>query len=245
MEHSYSSDPIAEAIVQFRFDDFSENMTDVILPGKMHELISDEYDGDISEENALTTQVQLDESSQSLSTKAARRRVTFQTEDRKSYVSIGTGSVSIGVYKPYCGWPEFRNKISKALKAYVSLKPSSALDLVSLRYINVINGGQIEELSSYLKEFQRYENIQESRIGSFFNRTERLFADGSKMIVHQLIQRPEDENELVLDIDLMLPAPECEGINDMVKAAEFLHEREKLAFEQLITDDARDLFNAI
>lgn len=246
MKQIYKNDPIHEALLEFRFNGYSEVLDDPVLPGRFYELIKEDYSGQKQNQMGLKATLTTDDQGpQSFQAQNQLNRVNFFNDDMTRSVAIGSGHVSISIFNPYCGWENFKESAQKALESFLTITEGSVVERVGLRYVNKftvpIDNPRPE---TYLKEVDGFFGLDDSEIENFYSRTERRFPDGTRLIAQQLNSFTDDQPELVLDLDLIQETRRTTEINDMLNIAEELHNKEKSCFELLITDSAREIFNA-
>jgi uncharacterized protein (TIGR04255 family) len=133
----YKNAPIKEALCAFNFIPASEwNFT---IPGKLHSLVKEEYEGD-PRNIAIQTIVPPLAGNQVPNIGFQNEiRVQLPSRDNTKVVVIGQDVISVSVLKPYEGWEAFKPRIERVLKAYYEINRPNAVGRIGLRYINHIS----------------------------------------------------------------------------------------------------------
>ena len=239
--------------MQFQFEPGEE--WDLTIPGKVHAELCSEYTGKPREQRVAS--VALDargNQSRNLQYGEGLAKVQLLTENGQRMVAIGRDVLSIHMLRPYHntarddkgGWIEFRERIEQALQVYWEVVKPKGVLRVGVRYINKIvipeTGVEIEEyLNSALPEVPGLPNT----VVGFLSRIEYEYGDGPSLILSQgSIEAPTDHLAFLLDLDLVWRFEQALQRNDAIVRTTDLRNREREAFEALITNSARALFNA-
>lgn len=242
--HRYKNSPIEEALVEFRFKPSQE--WDLTVPGKLHEKLKTEYSGKPRHQKTVEASVGGQPHQQANVTfREALARIQFPTVDGTRLVAVGPDLLSISVLKPYEGWEAFRPRIEKALSAYQEVVGAQPVIRIGVRYINVIKvPSPTVEPSHYFHFSPQHSATVNAKMVNFVSRVELRYDDGIKLLLTQASnQSQSDRPEFIVDLDVVwdiqpIPVPE------IMEVVERLHEREGSAFEALITDNSRSIFNA-
>lgn len=249
----YKNPPVEEAICEFRFKPRED--WDLTIPGKLQMELGDSYSGKPREQK--TAQVGLDfqgEGRPNLRYDEGIARFQLVTKNGKRMVGIGPGTLNVHMLRPYQtssdhesgGWNEFKVRISEALDAYWNiLKPEGVL-WVSLRYINKIiisqTGIRIED---YLRNVSFEVPELPENYSSYMSRIEYFYSDRVRLILSQgTISGSSESAGLLLDLDVIRESREPIQREAAIGKMDDLHVRVSEAFEAVITDKAREIFDA-
>ena len=177
------------------------------------------------------------------------------TEDGKRQVGVGKDVLSVHMLPPYqdplfpeqSGWDEFLPRIEKALDAYWKVMQPKGVNRVGIRYINKIvipqRAVRVEDfLKCALPEVRGLPELQTN----FVSRVEYDYEDGVRLVLSQGgIVAPEAHVGFLLDLDVIWEATEGVARDEALAKVGDLRTREREAFEKVITDKARELFDAI
>lgn len=172
----------------------------------------------------------------------------FSTGDEKALVAVGPGTLSVHVLRPYPGWNEsFRPRIQEACKAYDEISDSVRVNKLGLRYINRIEFPQ-EQVP--LEEFFNFPFKSPSgfptHLREFLNRLEYSYEDQPIKLILTFASAvvPERRSAFILDLDLSWELENALPLSNVLNNVDEMRQRERVAFESLITDAARKVFNA-
>jgi uncharacterized protein (TIGR04255 family) len=239
---TYKNPPIVEAICEFTFTPAEDwNPT---LPGELHTLIREYYEGEPRQANIQI--VTTDPGNNSV-TVQNDLRVQLPTKDGTRLVSVGRNALSINVLKPYEGWTLFRPRIEWALQKYYDVAGHKTVTRVGVRYINRIVVSYLGATSADYFEFDRpLQSALGAKLTNFIKRSEYVAEDQTKILITHATIAPSapGTTEFLLDIDAIFDGRPLELIEDILGTAKTLHATEGCAFEAIITEKARDLFDA-
>jgi uncharacterized protein (TIGR04255 family) len=239
----YKNPPIEEGVCEFTWA--PDQQFDLTLPGrlKMHPLMG-EYSGQPRTQNVRTIAAN---DPTTVAVQTSLLRVQLPTSDGRHLVSIGRNTLAITALRPYDGWKNFKPRIERALDAFLEIISSSVVVRVGVKYVNRIvvprAGANAAEV---LTEVPAQNKISEARLANFTQFAEFLRTDGIKVLVTQATLQPSAPNttEYLLDIDTIWHHQALSNRTEIVATVERLHDIEGAAFEALITEEARSLFDA-
>jgi uncharacterized protein (TIGR04255 family) len=243
MSHrTYKNPPIVEAICEFTFTPAGEwNPT---LPGVLHKLIREHYDGEPRQANVQIITANPENNSVTVQNDL---KVMLPTKDGTRLVSVGRNALSINVLKPYEGWTQFRPRIEWALQKYYDVAGRKAVTRVGVRYTNRIVVSYLGANSAdYFGVDQPLQSALGAKLTNFLKRSEAVVEDQTKILITHATITPSapGTTEFLLDIDILFDRHPLELIEDILATAETLHATEGRAFEAIITEKARGVFDA-
>jgi len=242
---SYTNPPIQEAVVEFHLNPTEE--WDLTIPGKFHQhaLIKNLYQGKPRHQQIQVGSALRTKDKAELSIKSGVGRVLLPDESGTKVVGIGSNLVSVISLKPYEGWESYQSRIADALSAYWDIANPRGVIRIGLRYINkVVFEGDSGDLGKYLKNFTGYVKglppIREFGSAVIHN------YDDSMVLRISLASSDAPENYcgVIVDLDVIWHGEEEGSIEKILQIVDTLHRREGEAFETLITENAREVFNA-
>ncbi len=249
----YKNPPVEEALCEFRFK--PGQAWDLTIPGKLQAAFGDEYVGKPQEQRVFQVglQVQGDKPS-NLQFGEGLARVQLVTGDGKRMVGVGPDVLSIHMLRPYQdprepgrgGWEEFRPRIETALEAYSEVAQPVGVIRVAIRYINriVIPQGTVR-IEQYLKSALPEVDGLPNHVTNFMSRVDYMYQDDVRIVLSQgSIDAPPDQVSFLLDLDVIWEKTEPVDESRALMIAEDLRDRERAAFEAVITDKSRELFDA-
>ena len=249
----YANPPIEEALCEFRFPESGE--WDPSLPERVQAELGGDYSGARQDQRAVSVALEAGQGdAKKVTLEEGLAKVQLRTGDGKRLVAVGRDVLSIHMLRPYqtpnavggTGWDEFQPRIQQALEAYWRVAAPAGVQRVGVRYINkiVIRSGRVYP-EEYIRCAPREVEGLPKHLRSFFSRTEYEYDDGVRLVVtHANIRTPPGGQGLVVDIDLIKEFDEPIGPSLAIDLVQALRDRERQAFESLITNRARELFNA-
>lgn len=249
----YRNPPINEALCEFRFVPGPD--WDLTIPGKLQAALGEEYSGKPREQKAMQVGLHVEEGKPAnLQYGEGLAKVQLLTTDGTRLVGVGPDVLSVHMLHPYQspsspdegGWEEFAPRIAAALAAYRKVVEPNGINRVGVRYINqiVIPGTKVR-VEEYLKcaylEMsglpQDYEN--------FLGRVEYVYDDGAHLVLaHGLLGASSNVVQCLLDLDVIWQGDTPVQSETPLEIANDLHERARSAFEAVVTDKAREIFDA-
>lgn len=235
----YKNPPIIEALCAFQFEE-DPNWT-ISIPGKLHDKISDKYPGTPRETRSVKRVIKED----GIDIFPEKIRLIIPNDDDTSLVAIEKNELSISVLNPYEGWSEFKPRIDYALEAYCGVTKVTNINRIGLRYINkIVIPNQSVDYSEYFQCGPPRVPGLPSEIKGFVDRAEYIAEDDIRIILHfAKIPDTEGGSGYLLDLDVIKMFSEPQDMSSAIQFVDKLHEIEGNAFEALIREKARALFN--
>ncbi|MGB9426902.1 MAG: TIGR04255 family protein [Methylocella sp.] len=237
----YKNPPIEEAVCEFVFaSSYPSQQFDLTVPGrlKMHRLM-EEYSGE-----PRTQKISIISPNQ---VPTIELRVQLPTADARRLVSIRHNALAISVLRPYDGWENFKPRIERTLDAHFEAISRVAVTRIGVKYVNRIVVPRVgANPAAVLTTLPTEGKISNSRLANFTQFTEFVRTDEIKVLVTQATLQfgAKDRTEYLLDIDMIWDHQALTSRNEIIEMVEKLHDIEGAAFEALITDEARRLFDA-
>ncbi len=249
----YKNPPIEEAFCELRFEPSQE--WDLTIPGKLHIELSDDYPGKPQQQVVVDVELATKEGTPTnLRYGQGLARVQFVTEDGRRVVGVGPDVVSVHMLRPYqapgqpaqSGWDEFRPRVDKALSAYWQVARPRGVKRIGIRYINnIVVPLETVRIEDYLKcAVQDVEGLPD-RVSEFMSRIDYSYEDGVRLVLSQgSINSPSKHAQFLLDLDVIYESSEPLSQSKALEKVNDLRERERKAFEAVITNHAREIFDA-
>lgn len=240
----YRNPPIVEAVCTFFVAEGTPwNPT---IPGRFYDAIEASYPEEPEEQitfRANWEEGQLANGAQ-LRVESDAPRASFRNGSR--IVSLSSGRLAVHSLAPYEGWDSLRARTLEALEAYRNVVGTLEVEGISLRYVNRIFIPQAK------MEFNEYFTVAQAlptqgfpgSVTSFFDRMEVEYADAPVKISFTWSSDDQiaDKIAFIMDFDLRRSGPIEAG--DVPRLLDDLRERERVAFESLIQDSLREIFDA-
>ena len=250
----YKNPPIEEALCEFRFAPTPD--WDFTIPGKLQTALGDEYCGKPREQMAVEVGLQVHEGKPAnLQYGEGLAKIQLVTKEGTRLVGVGPDTLSIHMLRPYQntsnfeqgGWAEFEPRIVAALEAYRNITEPSNINRVVVRYINKIAIPLADVgIEDYIKcVYLEIEGLPE-HYSNFMGRIEYVYDENTRLALsYGLLGTSLNCLNCLLDLDVIWQREDApiEWKASLVIAND-LHERAGLAFEAIVTDKARELFDA-
>jgi|ERR1700732_1200681 len=235
----YKNPPIEEAVCEFTFASSAQQF-DLTVPGrlKMHPLMN-EYSGEPQSQN-----IQIISPNKA---PTVEFRVQFPTADGTRLVAIRHNTLAISLLRPYDGWTNFKPRIEHALDAFFEAISQFAVARIGVKYVNrIVVPKSGANPATVLTALPVEGKVSDARVANFTQFTEFVRTDEIKVLLTQATLQPRvpDTTEYLLDIDAIWDHRPAGNRTEIIDIIEKLHDIEGEAFEALITDEARRLFDA-
>lgn len=246
MSKSYRNPPIEEAIVEFRFAPGQE--WDLTIPGKLHEHpdIKSQYLGKPRTQKRMEAELHAGPSQPpNLAVRGGVARIQLVDVDGRRLISLGSDVVSVNTLRPYDGWSQFRPRIETALHAYFRVAEPVGVSRIGVRYINKIVIPEKDiDIELYFQNGIPSSPGLPSKMAGFASRMEYIYDNDVRLILTQAtIDAPDGQSAFLVDLDVIWERTEPKLLDEIMEVVDDLHVREGQAFEAIITDRAREIFN--
>lgn len=249
----YRNPPIHEALCEFRFVPGPD--WDLTIPGKLQAALGEDYSGKPREQKAMQVGLHVEEGKPAnLQYGEGLAKVQLPTTDGTRLVGVGPDILSVHMLRPYQnpaspdegGWQEFAPRISVALEAYRKVVEPNGIIRVGVRYINQIAiPGTNVRVEDYLKCAHLEMSGLPQDYANFLSRVEYVYEDGAHLVLaYGLLGTSSNVVQCLLDLDVSWQGETPVQSETPLELANDLHERAGTAFEAVVTDKARDLFDA-
>lgn len=245
----YTNPPIEEAICEFRFAPGQAwNFT---VPGLFYEKVRDLYTGEPQQQNLITTEFKfgrMPPAKPEVTVTQELPKFFFSSSDATKLVGVGPDALSIHSLRPYEGWDEFSHRIDQAFQFYLEVAKPVGIIRISLRYINriVVSADELIDLSEYVNIYPQFPDSLPSNMSGFVTRTESIYEDIPIRLVTTLSDAEPSSEHVVFILDLDISQTWIEkplSFEEVLSNLYELKSREGQAFESLITDRTRELFD--
>lgn len=248
----YRNPPIEEAVCEFRFRPGRD--WDLTIPGKLHTRLADDYPGQPREQRTTELTVAgLGAPAGSATVRQGISRVQLVTADARRLVGVGKDVLSVHLLRPYQpdelsgGWDEFRRRITDAVREYWTVAEPAGVIRIALRYINriALPGGLHDSPRFVRYELDGPNDLPKTPLRFFMSR-DYLYEDGIRLhLRHGTPGSAGNSNDIFLDLEVVWEADGIIEEADAVAKTDLLRLRERQVFEALITDSAREFFDAV
>lgn len=248
MKKRYKNPPIQEAVCEFRLK--PDSKWDITVPGLIYEKLREEFPNKKKRINRGIQKRQTSKDSKGEEYQIITdERIQFLAKDKKSFVQIGSGILSINCLDPYPGWDLFRPQIKHGFDALTSVVEFKELHRVGLRYINRIElAGTRVELENYF-QFRPFLGQDVPQEMERFIVGCEVLPDGKTDIcrVQLTDARPRKSGNagFLLDIDYSPRQLQNISADKALEWVEQAHNQIEKIFEACICDSLRKIFEEV
>lgn len=242
----YKNPPIQEALCEFRFAPGQE--WDVTVVGKLHERVKATYDGKAKQQDLVTANLMVPDGGGPPAFAMNRNygKTQFPSVDGHRLLAVGPDLLSIHGFAPYEGWETLKPRIANALSSYVDVAEPAGVRRIGVRYVNriVVPEDRVDLATYFLCAPADVDGLPEA-MSSFVQRTEYDYGDHVRLLLTFGSAHSEQEGEatFLLDVDVIWEGAEPAAIAGAMDIVEDLRGRERNAFEALITNELREIFD--
>ncbi len=244
----YKNPPIEEALCEFRFKPSRE--WDLTIPGKLQTELGQEYTGRTRQQTVFELGLEAQEGQRSNFRYGQLAKIHLLSKDETRSVGVGPDVLSIHMLRPYqsakhpgpTGWDEFRTRIAAALDAYWKVSAPVGVSRISMRYINkIVVPQKAASAENYLRSaLPRVDGLPD-RMSNFVSRVEYSDDDRRLVLSQGSIDAPPG---FLLDLDVIWEHTDPVSRDAALTKVDDLRAQERVAFEAVITDASRRLFDA-
>jgi uncharacterized protein (TIGR04255 family) len=225
---------------------------DPTLPGLVYQSLRAEYPAKPTSQGLLQAGINVrgeDGDGPTIMVRQDLNRVQFKDDSGKRIAAVGPAVLSVHLLRPYTEWENFREQIKRALDAYIEVTKPEGVVRIGVRYVNKIEvGAPSIDLDEYFVSAPSPPDPLPQTIKSFVTRVETCYDEEPVRIVTTFATStdvPAGSTGFLLDIDVVLERQEDPlAVDDVMQAIDDLRSRERIAFEALITDRTREIFDA-
>lgn len=245
----YRNPPIEEALCEIRFAPGTE--WDPTVPGLLYQALRSEYPAKPRTQNVVEAGVRIPDGpgdvGPSFQFRHNANRVQLRSEDEKRIVGVGPDVLSVHILRPYSSWEQFREQITSALAAYVGVAEPTGIVRIGVRYINRISvAAEIVELGDYFTSPPQPPDTLPQALRSFLVRMDAVYEGEPVRLVTTFASNDADDGKtaFILDIDVVGEWSDPVAVDDALDIIDDLRAKERAGFESLITNKAREIFDA-
>jgi uncharacterized protein (TIGR04255 family) len=244
----YKSPPVEEAICDFQFAPGQE--WDFALQIQLLDRFRPEYTGKVRRQQLTQTTLTVvpDQDESTFTFKQGPSRLQYTNTDATRIVAVGKDGLSVHVLRPYEQWEQFRARIRWALDVYREVVRPSGIRRISLRYINrIVLPVAGLDLDIYFSRAPKI-TAPDMQFRNVLTRTEAAYPDEQGTLVATFASLPDlpGRAAFMLDNDVIREWREDSPLllDEAIAQADNLKERSTYAFESMITDKTREVFDA-
>lgn len=245
----YAKPPVVEAIARLHWDEpFAWNVT---TPGLIFERVRHEYPLEPQFQNVMQADFAEpagQDGPPNFHVTTGPQKIIFSNSDRTQLLIVGPNDVSTHSLAPYEGWESLERRLRVAVEMLGDFVRATGLSQVGIRYINRV------EIPSSGYDFTDYMTIGFSmpeawpgRITAFLDRAEYAYPDERSRIAFTWASTESEvgASAFIIDLDLLATVNEDERRAGGWGLLAELKARETAAFESLIQDKLREMFDEV
>lgn len=245
---SYKHPPILEAFCELQFVPNTDPWNPT-TPGLLYDRLREDYPGTPRQQIAAGLQIQPQPDVPGISFRPPVVAVELLDDEERNFLTIAPNVLTVRVRAPYPGWEVFYAKIERAVGQYGEISPKAEVQRMGLRYVNrVVIPSLRVELTDYFNSAPTTpEGFPENLVGvgARFESDYGVEDHDIRMVYNFGNASEPDASAFVIDIDMI--EAWTVGFPVLSKAVSLLPDlkaKENAAFEAIITDKSRELFNA-
>lgn len=244
----YRQPPVVEAIARLRWT--SPLDWKITTPGQIYERVNETYPGEPQLQNLLQAGLghETEGGPAAFQVTTGPQRVVFRNSSGNQLLSVAPREIAVHGLPPYEGWEALEARLFEALEQLGDISPQPNFNQASLRYINRIDiPAEQFEFTTYLTISFAMPPAWPSQVTGFMDRFESLYPDGNTKIAFTWASTdsPAGSSSFVVDLDLTSDIEPAVNIGESRRWLAELKERETQAFESLLQDSLRELFDEV
>lgn len=242
----YKNAPIQEALCEFHFVPGPE--WDVTVVGKLHDRVKEIYDGKAKQQDVVTANLTVakDGGPPAFAMNRNYGKTQFPSLDGRRLLAVGPDLLSVHGFAPYEGWEALKPRIASALEHYAEVAQPEGVRRIGVRYVNrvVIPEETVDLAAYFLCSPVDVDGLPET-ISGFVQRSEYDYGNHVRLLL-TFASTPSEragESTFLLDVDVIWEDQGAE-LDRAMEIVEDLRCRERDAFEALVSDALREIFDA-
>jgi len=241
----YLNPPVVEALCETFF---SGSVWDATVPGIFYDRIRGQFPIK-SELKQMDVQIQIDTGEAATRMVSAEPRARFASQDGSKLVQVGRDLVVVNHLRPYPQFDAWRPLVISMVKLYGELTKPSAIDKIGVRYINRIEVPEEgHDMATYFKLYPEVPSELGAAHGNFFMRLQvpAMHSDHSLMVTFgSAPSEAQRVSAYLLDLYDVVPVGKPIDLSLFSKRLDEAHANVEKAFESIITDTSRALFQEV
>lgn len=242
----YRKPPVVEAIARIHLA--TPLPWSITTPGRIYSLLSEEYPREPDTQQLVEAGVSPAGSSAGVSVRSGAQRLVLRNDSADRLIIVGPEDISAHGLVPYEGWESLISRLSDAVKKLASLLGDTQFSDVGVRYVNSISIPEVQfDFTKYFTiGFAMPPGFPKS-VSGFMDRVECTYPDGDSKIAFTWAstQAPDGQSAFLVDLDLTSTRVPSGSVEAALEGLHQLKGRETEAFESLIQDELRTLFDEI
>jgi len=241
----YANPPVVEALCEIFFLD---SHWDPTIPGIFYDRIKDEFPvkGELKQ---MDVEIQVGSGEAATRMAPAEARGRFSSPDRSKVVQVGRDLVVVNQLRPYPHFDAWRPRVMSMVRLYTELAKPKAISRIGVRYINrIVVPEEGHDMARYFKLYPEIPAELGGAHGNFFMRVQIPASHADHGLIVTFGSAPSEtrgESPYLLDLYDVVPLSETIDFDLLSTRIEEAHANVERAFENIITDSAREMFQEI
>ena len=238
----YKRPPITEAVIELRLEQ--------PLPRAEVEKLLQRFQNEYAfSEDFVAVGVQVDPAARRANFEEQSSGYKLSSADRADVLLVTSAHMSCSRLAPYVGWDAFRARAEDHWRTWKRITGYRKIGRIGVRFINRIDipaaGGKVVKLPDYLSVYPEAPAIK--RMAAYaMQMSGPLEEDNCRLVINSsLVPSPlVDHVSVILDIDISRAGDAPQKDDEIWALIDRIRVHKNQAFEESITDKARELFNA-
>ena len=225
------------------------------MPGKLHTELARHYPAKPKQQRLARVDLEFEEGrAKGVRLEDDVGKVLLRSKDRTRLVGVAPDTLSVHMLRPYqradlgecAGWGEFSGRINTALRAYWDVARPAGVQRIVVRYINkIVIPDAVFEVGDYLRSaLPDIPGLPETVLDFASRVVYRLDEEVRLGLSQGRAHVASGQLAVLLDLDVSWESSSYLDVDMAMARAKALRDREREAFERVITDKARELFRA-
>jgi uncharacterized protein (TIGR04255 family) len=244
----YRNPPLEEALCEFQFAPGAE--WDFAFHIQFLERFRPEYAGKVRRQQMMEAGIQVgpQQTEPAMTMKQGQSRLQYLSADETRIVGIGPDVLSIHVLRPYDKWEDFEARVKRAFGVYREVARPAGVKRLALRYLNRIQLPLDRvRLEDYFTSPPRLPETVPAAIQTILTRFESVYNDAPVRltVTFASLEAPAGSSAYLLDTEVSQEWKESPlPLDEALTVVQNLKQRQTDAFESMITEKTREVFNA-
>lgn len=242
----YRKPPVVEAIARIHLA--APLPWSITTPGRIYSMLDGQYPREPDTQQLVEAGISPAGSSAGVSVRSGAQRLVLRNESADRLIIVGPEDISAHGLVPYEGWESLISRLGDAVTKLNPLLGDTEFSDIGVRYVNSIS------IPEEHFDFTKYFTIGFAMppgfpkgVSGFMDRVECTYPEGDSKIAFTWAstQAAEGHSAFLVDLDLTATRVPSGSLHATLQALHRLKERETEAFESLVQDELRTLFDEI
>lgn len=242
----YRRPPVVEAIARVHLS--TPIPWSITTPGRLYSLLDRLYPREPDTQELVQAEISPIGAQTGVSVRSTSQRLVLRNEAADRLLIVSPNDVSVHGLVPYEGWESLIDRLREGLESMAGMTGDSQYSDLGVRYVNRIS---VPETTF---DFTKYFTIGFTLppgfprgVTAFMDRVECNYPEGDSRIAFTWAstEAQPGHSGFLVDLDLTATRLPSHSIDDALQGLHRLKERETEAFESLIQDELRAVFDEV